>query len=157
MGTSIQGTGDKLCKICGDRPPAKNRTICETCKKQQQRDREALGLDGKVRLRKEDPLEESQSAPEIKHAIVNADGSMEATPSNLQAVFNGDPIDERIPGLEDPTEADYVWWDINGNMEDEHPHWANWGPLVENECSGCKPIHKFKTHLRLLRDCGARA
>lgn len=31
-------TGDKLCKICGDRPPAKGRTICETCKKQRQRE-----------------------------------------------------------------------------------------------------------------------
>jgi hypothetical protein len=132
--------------------------VCKVCKKEFRGDQNTCTACRQAASRaKKERVEESLSAPEIKHAIVNADGSMEATPSNLQAVFNGDPIDRKIPWLEDPTEADYVWWDINGNMEDEHPHWANWGPLVENECSGCKPIHKFKTHLRLLRDCGARA
>lgn len=125
MGTS---SGDIRCKVCGDRPPAKGRTICERCKKQQQRDREAVGLDGKVKPR-EDPPEESRKVPSF-------------------------PVEEMTKiEIEDPTEADLAWWDVNSSMG---LGWAHWGGLQTNTCTAHKPHHEFETHLSRLRDCGAR-
>src|SRR5215469_13273423 len=65
MGTS---TGDKLCKICGDNPPAKGRTICERCKKQKQRDRFEIHEAKSVPGNNPKPLEEFEDAG-LEHIV----------------------------------------------------------------------------------------
>lgn len=67
-------SGDKLCNICGDRPPAKGRKICETCKKQKQREKNdpqdpVKSVIDKVLVERNVQRLEEREAREPRHAV----------------------------------------------------------------------------------------